>query len=106
MREPAAPVDTDDLITECLGVAQQRWLQHQLHSGESVTKDFMSGAIRLAGNRGLLEPGGESVRQAREAFAAELADAVEAVSVIRRVALQGFAASSVSKPTSSNSQAG
>ena len=106
MREPAAPVDTDDLITECLGVAQQRWLQHQLHSGESVTKDFMSGAIRLAGNRGLLEPGGESVRQAREAFAAELADAVEAVSVIRRVALQGFAASSVSKPTSSDSQAG
>ncbi len=95
LREPAAPLDVDDLVSECLGVARQRWLQHQLHSGESITKDLMLSALKLAENRGLMEPGGDDVRRAREAFAAELAAAVEAISVIRRIALQGFVATSV-----------
>ncbi len=86
-REPAAPVDEEALVLESLGVARQRWLQHDLHSPESISKDLMTGAIKLAGNRGLLGPGGEELRQAREAFAAELGAAVAAVAVIRRIAL-------------------
>jgi len=90
-REPAAPVDQDALIVESLGVARQRWLQQGLHSPESISKDLMSGAIKLAGNRGLLGPGGEELRTAREGFAAELDAAVRAVAVVRQIALSGLA---------------
>ena len=31
-REPAAPLDEEALVAESLGVAQQRWLQQDLHS--------------------------------------------------------------------------
>ena len=86
-REPAAPVDEEALVLESLGVARQRWLQHDLHSPESISKDLMSGAIKLAGNRGLLGPGGEDLRTAREEFAAELGAAVRAVAVVRQIAL-------------------
>jgi glycerol-3-phosphate O-acyltransferase len=92
-REPAAPVDGDALISECLGVARQRMLQQRLHSPESISKDVMSGALRLADNRGLLGPGGDDLRKQRAEFATELRDAVRAVSVIRRVALGGLGAS-------------
>lgn len=89
-REPAAPVDPDALISECLGVATQRMLQQRLHSPESISKDVMNGALKLAGNRGLLGPGGDELRKERLAFAAELQDAVRAVGVIRDVALGGL----------------
>lgn len=91
-REPAAPVDEDALVAESLGVARQRWLQHELHSPESISKDLMKGAVKLAGNRGLLGPGGDDLRTAREAFAAELGAAVRAVGVIRDIALRDLAA--------------
>lgn len=90
LREPAAPVDRDSLIAESLGVARQRWLQLQLHSPESISKDLMNGAIRLADNRGLLGPGGEELRRARRQFADELADVVRAVGVVRTIALGGL----------------
>lgn len=89
MHEPAAPVDAGALVTESLGVARQRWLQHQLHSPESISKDLMNGAVRLAGNRDLLGPGGKSLSVARRAFAAELAEAIDAVSAIRALSPQG-----------------
>ncbi len=38
-RDPATPVDRDELVAECLRVARQRWLQQQLHSPESISKD-------------------------------------------------------------------
>ncbi|MGI8645573.1 MAG: 1-acyl-sn-glycerol-3-phosphate acyltransferase [Nocardioides sp.] len=94
-REPAAPVDEDALIVESLGVARQRWLQHGLHSPESISKDLMSGAIKLAGNRGLLGPGAAELRTAREEFAAELDAAVRAVAVVRQIALSGLAGTAV-----------
>lgn len=86
-RDPGVPVDTEEVISESLGVARQRWLQRELHSPESISKDLMGGAIQLAGNRELLEPGGEDVRAARRAFADELAEVVRAVGTIRRTAL-------------------
>ena len=60
-REPAAPLDGDALIAESLGVAHQRWLQQDLHSPESISKDLMGGALKLAGNRDLLGPGGDDL---------------------------------------------
>lgn len=88
-REPAAPLDEDALVQQALGVARQRSLQHQLHSPESISKDLMKGALRLAGNRDLLGPGGEELRKAREAFAAELTEAARRVQVIRALARDG-----------------
>ena len=87
-REPAAPVDQEALIAEALGVARQRWLQQHLHSPESISKDLMSGAVKLADNRGLLGTGGDELRVARRRFADELADAVAAVAEVRRLALR------------------
>ncbi len=88
--DPLAAVDEDDLIDECVGVAQQRVLQRQIHSPESVSKDLFRGAYRLAGNRGLLEAregeSAESLAGRRLAFAEELAAAVRRVGVLRSLA--------------------
>ncbi|MBD8869315.1 1-acyl-sn-glycerol-3-phosphate acyltransferase [Nocardioides donggukensis] len=87
-REPAAPLDRDGLIAESLGFAHQRWLQQDLHSPESISKDLMGGALKLAGNRDLLGPGGDELRRSRQHFADELAAAVEAIAVVRSLALK------------------
>ena len=87
-REPAAPLDGDGLIAESLGIAHQRWLQQDLHSPESISKDLMGGALKLAGNRDLLGPGGDELRQSRQRFADELAAATAAIAVVRSLALK------------------
>ncbi len=87
-REPAAPLDGDGLIAESLGVAHQRWLQQDLHSPESISKDLMGGALKLAGNRDLVGPGGDELVQSRQRFADELAAAVRAIEVVRSLALK------------------
>lgn len=87
-REPAAPLDGDGLIAESLGVAHQRWLQQDLHSPESISKDLMGGALKLAGNRDLLWSGGDELVQSRQRFADELAAAVRAIAVVRSLALK------------------
>ncbi|MEP9364921.1 1-acyl-sn-glycerol-3-phosphate acyltransferase [Nocardioides sp. CN2-186] len=87
-REPAAPLDADGLVAESLGVAHQRWLQQDLHSPESISKDLMGGALKLAGNRDLLGPGGDELRQARQRFADELGAAVDAIAEVRSLALK------------------
>jgi glycerol-3-phosphate O-acyltransferase len=86
-REPAAPVDRDALVQECLGIAKQDWLMHRLHSPESISRDLMQGALRLADNRGLLTVGGEELRKQREAFRDELRSAVERIGIVRRAAM-------------------
>lgn len=88
-REPAAPLDGDALVAESLGVAHQRWLQQDLHSPESISKDLMSGALKLAGNRGLLGPGGDELIASRQELADELRAAVAAIAVVRNAALRG-----------------
>ncbi|MGA9715811.1 MAG: 1-acyl-sn-glycerol-3-phosphate acyltransferase [Aeromicrobium sp.] len=87
-REPAAPLDGDGLIAESLGVAHQRWLQQDLHSPESISKDLMGGALKLAGNRDLVAPGGDELVQSRQRFADELAAAVRAIEIVRSLALK------------------
>jgi len=86
-REPAAPVDRDALVQECLGIAKQDWLMHRLHSPESISRDLMQGALKLADNRGLLGVGGEELRKQREDFRDELRAAVERVGIVRRAAM-------------------
>jgi len=86
-REPAAPIDEEALITECLGIAHQDWLQHRLHSPESISRDLMQGALKLADNRGLLGVGGDELSGQRRAFAIELGRVVHQVALVRGAAL-------------------
>ena len=85
-RDPDAAINRADLIQECIGVGQQRWLQKDLHSPESISRDLFSGALELADNRGLLEPGTPGLKGKREAFAQEFKDAMRRVDVIREMA--------------------
>ena len=98
--EPASPIDQDALAQECLGIARQSWLMHRLHSPESISRDLMQGALKLADNRGLLGVGGEELRKQREAFRDELQAAVDRVGIIRRAAIaqiEGDGSESVSR---------
>jgi glycerol-3-phosphate O-acyltransferase len=71
---PGDAIETDALLRECLGVGRQLLLQGRLHGPESVSRELFSSALRLAANRGLLDPGGEELKLRREEFAAELRD--------------------------------
>jgi glycerol-3-phosphate O-acyltransferase len=86
--DPAVPVDEEALLDEAVGVGQQKVLQRRIHSPESVSKDLFRGALRLAGNRGLLQPGGPELVQRRADFAAEMDDAVRRVEVLRAIAAE------------------
>jgi glycerol-3-phosphate O-acyltransferase len=86
-RDPGVSIDQDALVQECLGIAKQDWLMHRLHSPESISRDLMQGALKLAENRGLLDVGGEHLRTEREAFRDELRATVERIGVVRRAAM-------------------
>jgi glycerol-3-phosphate O-acyltransferase len=81
--DPDKPVDSDALVAECMGLTQQRVLQRQVRSRESVSKDLFKNALMLADNRGLLDAGTPDLDQRRRAFADELATAVRRVGVLR-----------------------
>lgn len=85
-RHPGRPLDRAQFLDSCLGVARQWWLQRDLHSPESISKDLFGGALKLAANRGLTGTGGEELRLRRLEFAAELTEAVRLVREIRRMA--------------------
>jgi glycerol-3-phosphate O-acyltransferase len=86
--DPATPVDQDALVKEAVGLARQKVLQRTIHSPESVSKDLFTNALKLAANRGLLDPGAPDVAERRAAFAAETADAVRWVTVLRTIAAE------------------
>jgi glycerol-3-phosphate O-acyltransferase len=85
-RDAGEEVDERAFIGECVGVGRQYVLQLRLDSPESVSRELFRGALRLAANRDLVEPGGDDLRRAREAFAAEIEDVVRRVAVIRALA--------------------
>jgi glycerol-3-phosphate O-acyltransferase len=74
-----------------MGLGRQYLLQRRLDSAESISGELFRGALRLAANRGLVEPGGDELRVRREAFAAEVRDVVRRIHVIRALALSGEA---------------
>ena len=84
--DPNQPVDRDALVSECLGLTQQRVLQRLVRSRESASKDLFVNALSLADNRHLLEPGEPDLAARRRAFASELANVVLRTGVLRRMA--------------------
>jgi glycerol-3-phosphate O-acyltransferase len=81
--DPAKPIAEKRFVAECLGVGHQYRLQKRLASTESISRELFSTALKLAGNRGLLEPG--TTEQRRE-FAGEIATLVSRMARIRELA--------------------
>jgi glycerol-3-phosphate O-acyltransferase len=80
--DPAEPFDEKRFLSACLGLGRQYELQKRIHAADSISKVLFQSALKLAANRGLLEPGGFEVTEARDAFAEELRDAVRRVDII------------------------
>ncbi|MCF6378298.1 lysophospholipid acyltransferase [Nocardioides KLBMP 9356] len=80
-----SPIDEDDLLQDSLAVGQQWALQRRVASAESISLELFRTAMALARHKGLLD-GGDGVGSAREAFAAELREAVRRVNIIGEIA--------------------
>jgi glycerol-3-phosphate O-acyltransferase len=86
-RDPDTEIDEDAFLGECLGVGHQYRLQRKLASTESISRELFATALKLAANRGLVEPGGEDLGARREAFRAEIAELVDGVAELRAIAM-------------------
>lgn len=77
MREKTdAPIDQAAFLDRCMGLGNQYLLQRRISSAESVSKVLFETALRLARNRGLLEPGAVDLAARRKAFSDEVRDAI------------------------------
>ena len=86
--DPGEPVDEKKLVADCIGLGRQYRLQHRLHSPESISKELFGTALRLAGNRDLLGPGDQGLRERRLAFADEIRKEVRRVAAVGDLALR------------------
>src|SRR3954447_24821631 len=81
-RDPRTPVVEPEFLTECGGVAQQMLLQGRLHGPESLSRELFAGALRLAANLDLVDPGREELGLRRQDWAAQVRDVVARVVLI------------------------
>lgn len=86
-RDPRQPVETKAFTKECLDVARQLRMQQQLASTESISGELFATALKLAANRGLVDPGRDDLARQRREFADEIAGWVQRVRRIRSLAL-------------------
>lgn len=80
-RDPRRPVEARPFLDECVAVGRQYLLQRRINSPESVSKELFEGALRLAANRDLVDPGRAELAQRRAGFAREVAEVVRLVAV-------------------------
>jgi len=91
--DPAQPVEEGPFLDACLGLGRQYHLQRRVHSTSSVSKVLFQTALKLAANRGLLDPGEPELAEWRRVFAAQIRtalrhiDAVDALAASRRAGL-------------------
>ncbi|MDQ6778490.1 MAG: glycerol-3-phosphate 1-O-acyltransferase [Actinomycetota bacterium] len=84
-RDPGETIDEKEFLAECLGVAHQYRLQQRIHSTESISRELFVTALRLAGNRRLVDPGGDELAARRAAFADEVRTLVARLQRIRSI---------------------
>jgi glycerol-3-phosphate O-acyltransferase len=84
-RDPRQAVDKDEFIGECLGYGRQLLLQGHIHGGESISRELFGGALRLAANRDLVDPGRDEVRARRAAWRDELLEVRERLAAIAEI---------------------
>ena len=85
-RDPEASFDEARFLAECLALGRQRLLQRRMHSGSSVSKVLFQTALKLARNRGLVDAGAPDLGARRQAFAAEIRDALRRTEAIAALA--------------------
>jgi len=90
-RPPDPPVEKAPFLEECLHLGRQYLLQGRVRSPESVSKTLFETGLRLADNRGLVEPEAgdadpEPLAARRRGFALEVADAARRVDAIDALA--------------------
>jgi glycerol-3-phosphate O-acyltransferase len=86
-KDPEEPFDEAAFLERCLRLGRQYHLQRRIHSAASVSQVLFATALRLARNRGAVDPA-PGVGERRRAFAEEIR------SVVRRIeAIDALAAS-------------
>jgi glycerol-3-phosphate O-acyltransferase len=89
----AAPFDESRFVGECMGLGRQYHLQQRIKSAASVSQVLIRTALKLADNRGLLDPEERHLATRRGEFAEEIrtairrVDAIETLAASRRVGL-------------------
>jgi len=85
-RDPAAPFEEPAFLAAAIALGRQYHLQRRIRSPESVSKVLFATALRLARNRGLVEPGPADLAERRHAFAEEIRGAIRRVDAIDALA--------------------
>ncbi|HWE34564.1 MAG TPA: glycerol-3-phosphate 1-O-acyltransferase [Solirubrobacteraceae bacterium] len=87
---PTAPIDEPRFLAECLGVGHQYRLQGKLATTESISRELFATALKLARNRGLVEPAQDGVHalvREREAFRDEIGTLLRRIARLRELEL-------------------
>ena len=88
-----APLDQTAFLQRCQALGTQYRLQRRILSPESVSRVLFETALKLARNRGLLDVGRPDLAERRQAFAAEIRDAIrrcDAIEVLVHSRLAGL----------------
>ena len=80
------PADDKELVKRTLGMAQQRWLQRQLTTPESVSADYFRNAVQLVDKLGLLTSDQPDLARRRRELADELHRITRRLDTLRRIA--------------------
>jgi glycerol-3-phosphate O-acyltransferase len=86
-RDPSAEIEEKDFARECLGAGRQWRMQGRLRSSESISKELYRGGLKLAANRGLVDPGPEDLVERRREFAREIGGVARRLARIRQLAI-------------------
>jgi glycerol-3-phosphate O-acyltransferase len=79
-------LDEQRFIGQCLQVGRQWALQRQVASLESVSAEMFRTALRLAGHRGLVDPGTPDLTARRQEFVDEILDVRRRIQEISQLA--------------------
>jgi len=82
----AQPFDEAAFLKRCLARGKQYQLQRRIQSAESVSNVLFATALKLARNRGLLDPAAKDLAERRRAFADELRDVIRRIDAIAALA--------------------
>ena len=86
-QEGAEPVvEEARFLDRCMKLGRQYHLQRRVHSAASISQLLFRNALRLAENRGALDPNAPDLAERRAAFAQEIRDAARRVEAIDALA--------------------
>lgn len=91
--DPTKPVDSQEMVTDCMALGKQLLLQHRVQNKESRSKMAYEAGIRLAERRELLDIESDGVAERRQAFAQEIRiiqRRIEAISALTASRQAGF----------------